>query len=58
MKRILKWFLALFRQAPQPPQPQPQLPQRSARKRNVRRNYVRANVDAPMIQQARDIGRQ
>ena len=56
MKRILKWFLALFRQAPQPPQP-PQPPQRAARKRNVRRNYVRANIDAPMMQQARDIAR-
>lgn len=56
MKRILKWFLALFRPAPQPQPPQP--PQRSARKRKAFKRYVRANIDAPMIQQARDIGRQ
>ncbi len=55
MKRILKWFLAIFRQAPQP---QPQPPQRAARKRRAFKHCVRANIDAPMMQQARDIGRQ
>lgn len=57
MKRILKWFLALFRPAPPQLQPEPQPEQRPARKRKAFKRYVRANIDAPMIQQARDIAR-
>jgi hypothetical protein len=56
MMRILKWFISLFRQVPTPT-PIRRPPPRSARKRKASKRYVRANIDAPIMQQARDIAR-
>ena len=65
MRRILKWFVALFRSPRPDPVCVPVLPMppivnktsRAARKRKAFKHCVRANIDAPIMQQARDLGR-
>lgn len=66
MKRVLKWFLALFRSpcldrvgvAPLPTTPIRKKTSRAARKRKAFKHCVRATIDAPILRQARDLGRQ
>lgn len=63
MKRVLAWLLALFRRSRQdsvivPPAnlASSKKKSRGALKRKAFKHCVRANPDAPLMQQARDLG--